>query len=303
MTSLRVSFAGLTMPNPTMLASGIMGETGGSLLRVAESGAGALVTKSIGLEPRKGYPNPTLVELSDGYINAMGLPGPGIDAFGEEMEIALRGNVPVIGSLFAAMPDDFATLAARMEGYGAAAIELNLSCPHAKGYGMEVGVDPEAVGSIIRQVKAKVRIPVLAKLTPNTHRLVDVAKAVEAAGGDGIVAINTVKAMAISVEARRPILYNRTGGMSGPAIKGVGLRCVYELYQAVKVPIIGVGGVETSRDALEYIMAGASAVQIGSGVGRKGLSVFRQVCDGLEVYMDKNDIGCIEEIRGAAHVQ
>jgi dihydroorotate dehydrogenase (NAD+) catalytic subunit len=303
MTSLRVSFAGLTMPNPTMLASGIMGETGASLLRVAEAGAGALVTKSIGLEPRKGYPNPTLVELPDGYINAMGLPGPGIDAFKEEMESAQKGNVPVIGSLFAAVPDDFAALAARMEDYGAAAIELNLSCPHAKGFGMEVGVDPEAVGAIIRQVKAAVHIPVLAKLTPNTHRLVDVARAVETAGGDGIVAINTVKAMAISVEARRPVLYNRTGGLSGPAVKGVGLRCVYELYGAVRIPIIGVGGVETSRDALEYIMAGATAVQIGSGVGRRGLGVFRQVCDGLEAYMEENGIGSIDEIRGAAHVQ
>jgi dihydroorotate dehydrogenase (NAD+) catalytic subunit len=303
MTSLRVSFAGLTMPNPTMLASGIMGETGASLLRVAEAGAGALVTKSIGLEPRKGYPNPTLVELPDGYINAMGLPGPGIESFKEEMDIARKGNVPVIGSLFAAVPDDFAALAARMEQYGAAAIELNLSCPHAKGFGMEVGVDPEAVGSIIRQVKAAVGIPVLAKLTPNTHRLVDVARAVETAGGDGIVAINTVKAMAISVEARRPVLYNRTGGLSGPAVKGVGLRCVYELYEAVRIPIIGVGGVETSRDALEYIMAGAAAVQIGSGVGRRGLGVFRQVCDGLEAYMEENGIGSIDEIRGAAHVQ
>lgn len=303
MTSLRVSFAGLTMPNPTMLASGIMDETGDSLLRVAEAGAGALVTKSIGLEPRKGYPNPTLVELPDGYLNAMGLPGPGIEAFGEEMAIARKGGIPIIGSLFAAIPDDFATLAVKMEEYGAAAIELNLSCPHAKGYGMEVGVDPDAVGSIIRQVKAQVRIPVLAKLTPNTHRLVEVARAVEAAGGDGIVAINTVKAMAISVEARRPVLYNRTGGLSGPAIKGVGLRCVYELYEAVRIPIIGVGGVETSRDALEYIMAGAAAVQIGSGVGRKGLSVFRQVCDGLESYMDESGVNNVEELRGAAHVQ
>jgi dihydroorotate dehydrogenase (NAD+) catalytic subunit len=303
MNSLKVSLAGLNLPNPTMLASGVMGETGASLRTVAESGVGALVTKSIGLEPRKGYPNPTLVELPDGYINAMGLPGPGIDAFGEEMEVALEGGIPIVASLFAAVPEDFATLASRMEAYGAAAVELNLSCPHAKGYGMEVGVDPEAVGAIIRQVKAKVGIPVLAKLTPNTHRLVEVAKAVEAAGGDGIVAINTVKAMAISVEARRPVLYNRTGGLSGPAIKAVGLRCVFELYEAVKVPIIGVGGVETSRDALEYIMAGATAVQIGSGVGRHGLKVFREITDGMSAYLAENGIASIEEVMGVAHVQ
>jgi len=303
MRSLQVDLCGMRLANPTMLASGVMGETGDSLLRVAEAGAGALVTKSIGLEPRMGYPNPTLVELPDGYINAMGLPGPGIEAFGEEMEIARKGGVPIIGSLFAAVPEDFSTLASRMESYGAAAIELNLSCPHAKGYGMEVGVDPEAVAAIVRQVKRAVKVPVLAKLTPNTHRLIEVARAVEAAGGDGIVAINTVKAMAISVEARRPVLYNRTGGLSGPAVKAVGLRCVFELYQAVRVPIIGVGGVESARDALEYIMAGATAVQIGSAVGRRGMGVFRDVCDGLAAYLDENGLAGIDAIRGAAHAQ
>jgi dihydroorotate dehydrogenase (NAD+) catalytic subunit len=241
-----------------------------------------------------------LVELEDGYINAMGLPGPGIDAFGEEMNIAGNG-VPIFGSLFAADPDDFAVLALRMESYGAAAIELNLSCPHAKGYGMEVGVDPEAVGVIVNQVKDAVRIPVFAKLTPNTHRLVDVAKAVEGAGGDGIVAVNTVKAMAISVEARRPVLHNRTGGLSGPAIKGVGLRCVYELFESVDVPIVGVGGVETAQDALEYIMAGATAVQIGSGVGRKGLGVFKDICSGLDAFMTAHRITDLMTLVGVAH--
>ncbi len=303
MTTLEVDLAGIRLRNPTLLASGVMGETGDSLLRVAEAGAGGLVTKSIGLEPRKGYPNPTLVELPDGYINAMGLPGPGIEAFAEEMEVAKKGNVPIIGSLFAAVPEDFTTLAGKMEDYGAAAIELNLSCPHAKGYGMEVGIDPEAVGTIITSVKGAVTIPVMAKLTPNTHRLLDVARAVEAAGGDAIVAINTVKAMAISVEARRPILYNRTGGLSGPAVKGVGLRCVYELHGAVKIPIVGVGGIESSRDVLEYMMAGASAVQIGSAVGRRGLKVFSEICHGLTEYMIANKHRSLKEIVGVAHAR
>lgn len=301
MTTLEVDLAGIRLRNPTLLASGVMGETGDSLLRVAEAGAGGLVTKSIGLEPRKGYPNPTLVELPDGYINAMGLPGPGIEAFAEEMEIAKKGNVPIIGSLFAAVPEDFTSLAGKMEDYGAAAVELNLSCPHAKGYGMEVGIDPDAVGAIISSVKGAVRIPVMAKLTPNTHRLLDVARAVEAAGGDAIVAINTVKAMAISVEARRPILFNRTGGLSGPAVKAIGLRCVYELREAVELPIVGVGGIESSRDVLEYMMAGASAVQIGSAVGRRGLKVFSEICRGLEEYMAANRLRNLEEIVGVAH--
>jgi dihydroorotate dehydrogenase (NAD+) catalytic subunit len=301
MSLLQVSVAGLAFRNPTILASGIWDETGASMLRVAEAGAGAVVTKSIGLEPRKGYPNPTLVETPDGYINAMGLPGPGIEAFKEEMEEAVKGGVPIIGSIFAATPQDFAHLALKMKEFGARAVELNLSCPHAKGYGMEVGVDPDAVRNIVKQVKSSVSIPVFAKLTPNTHRLIEVGKAVQEAGGDAIVAINTLKAMAISVEFRRPILYNKTGGLSGPAVKPVGLRCVYELHAALDLPIIGVGGIESGQDALEYIMAGARAVQIGSAVGRKGITVFRDICRDLENFMDSQGVSNIEALVGVAH--
>ncbi len=301
MSPLQVHLAGLSLRNPTMLASGIMDETGASMRRMAEAGAGAVVTKSIGLEARRGYPNPTIVEVPDGYINAMGLPGPGIEAFREEMEEAVRGPAPIIGSVFAATPEDFASLARSMQEYGVAAVELNLSCPHAKGYGMEIGVDPEAVRSIVRAVKDAVHIPVLAKITPNTHCLVEVGRAVEEGGGDAIVAINTVKAMAIDVEARRPVLHNRIGGLSGPAVKAIGLRCVYELYEAVRVPIVGVGGIESGRDALEYIMAGARAVQIGSGVGRRGVDVFRCVCREMEEYLSGHGVGRVDQLVGAAH--
>ena len=271
------------------------------MLRVAEAGAGALVTKSIGMEPREGYQNPTLVELDAGYLNAMGLPNPGVEGFREEMRIACGSEAPIIGSVFAATPDDFAYLSARMEEFGAWAIELNLSCPHAKGYGMEIGVDPDAVARAVRAVCSSVKVPVLAKLTPNTHRLAEVALAAQEAGASGIVAINTVKAMAISVEARRPILSNQTGGLSGPAIKPVGLRCVFELHKVLEIPIIGVGGIDSWRDAAEYIMAGAVAVQIGSAVGRKGLGVFAEVCNGLTEFMAANGFSEIEEMVGVAH--
>lgn len=301
MTSLRVELAGLKMPNPTMLASGIMGETGLSLARMAEAGAGALVTKSIGSEPRKGYPNPTLVELKDGYINAMGLPGPGIEAFGDEMREAAGVKVPIIASIFASSAEEFAGLASRMQEYGAKAVELNLSCPHAKGYGMELGVDPEAVLRIVRRTKEACSIPVFAKLTPNTHRLIEVGRAVQEAGGDGVVAINTLKAMSISVETRRPVLSNKSGGLSGPAVRAVGVRCVYDLHAALDIPIIGVGGVEDWRSAAEYIMAGAFAVQIGSGVGRKGLVVFDEVCAGLERFMSESGFRTVREMVGVAH--
>ena len=301
MTSLKVVLAGIELNNPTMLASGIMGETGGSLLAMAKGGAGALVTKSIGSVPRQGHKNPTLVELEHGYMNAMGLPNPGIEAFGEEMVEALKGDVPIIGSVFGSSAEEFASLAKKMEEYGARAVELNLSCPHAKGYGMEMGVDPEIVAGIIKAVKCEVNVPVFAKLTPNTHRLIDVAISAEEAGADAIVAINTLKAMRIDVDVRRPVLSNRYGGLSGPAIRAVGVRCIYELYESLKIPVIGVGGVEDWRSALEYIMAGAVAVQIGSGVGRKGSSVFGDVCSGISGYMSENGFKNVSQLVGVAH--
>lgn len=289
------------MENPTMLASGIMGETGGSLLAMAKGGAGALVTKSIGSVPRQGHKNPTLVELEYGYLNAMGLPNPGIEAFAEEMREASKAGIPIVGSIFGSSAEEFASLARRMQEYGAEAVELNLSCPHAKGYGMEMGVDPEVVANIIREVKAAVVVPVFAKLTPNTHRLIDVAKAAEDAGVDAIVAINTLKAMRIDVDARMPVLSNRYGGLSGPAVRGVGVRCVYELFEALKIPVIGVGGIEDWRSALEYMMAGAVAVQIGSGVGRVGTQVFGDVCSGISAYMAENGFRDITQLVGVAH--
>jgi dihydroorotate dehydrogenase (NAD+) catalytic subunit len=301
MRSLKVSIGRLPLPNPTMLASGMMGETGASLLRAAEAGAGAVVTKSIGSEPRLGYPNPTLVELKDGYINAMGLPNPGISAFREEMSVARFCPVPIIGSIFAASSEEFADLAERMQQYGASAIELNLSCPHAKGYGMEIGVDPGVVGSIVAEVKSKCSIPVFSKLTPNTHRLVEVAMAVQEAGGDAVVAINTLKGMSISIEARRPVLSNKVGGLSGPAVKAVGIRSVYDLSAALDIPVIGVGGIESWRDAVEYLMAGASAVQVGSAIGRRGLGAFKEITEGMALFMDENGFASIQEMVGVAH--
>jgi len=301
MTSLKVSIANLRLRNPSMVASGIMDETGDSMLRMMEYGAGAVVTKSIGLEPKDGHANPTLVELDNGYINAMGLPNPGIDAFAEEMEIAVKAGIPVIGSIFASSDGDFSVLAGRMEDMGAAAVELNLSCPHASGYGMEMGIDPIIVKAIVASVKDAINIPVFSKLTPNTHRLMEIGNAVQEAGGDGVVAINTLKAMSISPEFARPVLKNRFGGLSGPAIKPVGVRAVFDLYSVLDIPIIGVGGIENWRDAAEYLMAGASAFQIGSAVGRIGPHVFQKICDDLLSFMRSNGYVSIEDMTGVAH--
>ena len=291
----------MRLKNPTILAAGILDETGPSMRAVAEAGAGAIVTKSVGREPRAGHGNPSVVELSFGLINAMGLPNPGIKEYAGEVREAKRSGVPVIGSVFAGTEDELADLASLMEKAGADAVELNLSCPHAKGYGAEIGSTPELVELICRKAKKATSVPVMAKLTPNTSDIASLAKAAEKGGADAIVAINTLKAMAISPEAGLPVLANRFGGLSGPAVRPVGVRCVYEIFEAVKIPIVGVGGVASGRDALEYIMAGASAVQIGTGVWMDGPEVFGRVSRDLLKFMEANGYETVRDMVGVAH--
>jgi len=300
MVSLKTEIGSVSLDSPGMIASGIMDETGKSLVRVLASGAGAVVTKSVGLEPNPGHDNPCFMEVRGGYVNAMGLPNPGIELFKEEMaESVPKGKV--IGSIYGAGPEDFSKLAAKMEDYGACAVELNLSCPHAKGYGMEVGTDPAMVGSIVSAVKSAVSIPVWAKLTPNTHILTKIGEAVQDAGGDAIVAINTLKAMVISPEFARPIMSNKFCGLSGEAVKPVGVRAIYDLRTALDIPLIGVGGISNWRDAAEYIMAGAYAFQVGSAVGSRGLGVFNEINEGLSSFMEEYGYPTIASMVGAAH--
>ncbi len=279
-----------------------MDEDAGSMKRVVGCGAGAVVTKSIGLKPRAGYPNPTIVELECGILNAMGLPSPGIKEYGEEINNFKKLKIPLIGSIFGSNSKEFIELGRKMQEYGADALELNMSCPHAKGYGLEIGSDPALVKEITSKVKSSVDLPVFVKLSSNVSDLKDIAKAVEKGGADGIVAINTVKAMKINLELRKPVLANKIGGYSGKAIKPIGVRCVYEIAETVDIPIIGVGGVTTGADALEYIMAGASAVQIGTGIYNRGLDVFEKVCNEIESWMKKHDVKKLSDLVGAAHV-
>ena len=300
MVDLSVRIGRLELRNPTILASGIMDETADSIKRVAEEGAGAIVTKSIGKEPREGYANPTVVELEHGILNAMGLPNPGIEAYADEMEELRDLNIPVIGSIFGSDEKEFSFLAKKMQEYGARAIELNLSCPHASGYGAETGSQPDVVKSIVRAVKHSVDLPVFAKLTSNVTSIVEIGKAAEEGGADGVVAINSIKAMKIDVNLKKPILSNKVGGYSGPAIKPIGIRCVYELAQELNIPIIGVGGIKCGEDAVEYILAGASAVQIGGGIYYRDMRIFREVCKEMENWMKSNNYSAIEEFRGVA---
>ena len=297
---LEVEIANLKLKNPTILASGIMGESSGSLIRVAKSGAGALITKSIGSDARIGYPNPTVVELECGILNSMGLPNPGIEEFGKEIEDIKGIDIPIIGSIFGRDKEEFSMLAKRMEEYGLDAIELNLSCPHARGYGLEIGGDPDLVKSITREVKRNVSIPVFPKISANVRDVVEIGKAVEEGGADGIVAINSVKAMKIDLSTKKPILHNKFGGYSGRGIKPIGVRCVYELASELSIPVIGVGGIETGKDAAEYILAGATAVEIGSAIFYRDVDVFRKVCQELEEWMKDNGYESIEDFRGLA---
>jgi len=300
MITLGTSVGKLKLNLPGIVASGIMDETGESMARMLDSGAGAVVTKSIGSAPNPGHPNPTFTEVKAGFINAMGLPNQGIELFKTEMDIAVKRGT-VIGSIYGASAKEFSDLAAKMEEYGASAVELNLSCPHAKGYGMEVGTDPNTVGDIVSAVKSRVNIPVWSKLTPNTHLLKEIGLAVQNAGGDAVVAINTVKAMAISPEFGKPILSNKFGGLSGPAVRSIGVRAIFDLRSVLEIPLVGVGGISDWRDAAQYIMAGASAFQIGSAVANKGIGVFNTINKDLERFMMDFGYGSIKDMVGVAH--
>jgi dihydroorotate dehydrogenase (NAD+) catalytic subunit len=210
-------------------------------------------------------------------------------------------NGIIIGSIFGLTVEEFIALSKKMQSYKVDALELNLSCPHAKGYGLEIGQDPKLVGEIITNIKNIIDIPVFVKLSSNVNNISVIAKAAEKADADAIVAINTVKAMKINLEIQKPILGNLTGGYSGGAIKPIGVKCVYDIFQKVNIPIIGVGGILTGQDAIEYIMAGATAVQIGSGIYYRGIDIFNKVCNEMVEWMENNNFIKISELIGVAH--
>ena len=296
-----VEIAGLKLRNPTILASGILGMTAECLMKVARAGAGALTTKSIGLEPREGYKNPTVIQVECGILNAVGLPNPGIRRFTEEIKKLRDLKVPLIVSIYGFSSEEYAKVAEIAAETGADAIELNLSCPHIKGCGAEIGKDPEMVSLIVEMVKEAVDCPVFAKITPNVADIKEIAKAAASAGADAITAINTIRAMAIDVETCRPILANKIGGLSGGAIKPIAVRCVYEIYEAVDIPVIGCGGVRTWRDAVEFMLAGALAIQIGSAIAYEDLSIFKRIADGIEDYLSRKKFRSVRDIVGLAH--
>lgn len=299
--SLQQDVGGLKLSNPLILASGFLGVSGQTLARVAKAGAGAVVTKSSAVMAREGYPNPTIVEIPVGMLNAVGLPNPGIKEMAEEIMAAKKMGATVIGSVFGYTKDDFAEAAAVAEDAGADAVELNVSCPHVKGIGKEIGQDAMVLSSVTSYAKSTVAIPVIVKLNPNVSDIVAMARAAAESGADALTAINTVRGMAIDIDLQRPLLAVGIGGLSGPAIKPIALRCVYEIREELDIPIIGSGGILDWRDAVEFFLAGASAVQLGTALLYKDLKIFQEINKGLSKYLKSRGYRSLSEIVGLTH--
>ena len=293
---MTVEVSGIEFEAPVLLASGILGSTGASLNRAIEAGAGGVVTKSVGPQERTGHPGPNVfVDDSEEYaLNAVGLSNPS-DAFTDE---AGKVEGPTGVSIFAGTEEGFAEMAQTFEPY-ADCFELNVSCPHAEGYGVAIGADPELTHDVTAAVNDAVDVPVWVKMTPDVTDVTEIGVAAQEAGADAVVATNTLSAMAIDVESGRPILGNVHGGMSGSALKPVAVRCVYDLYETLDVPVVGVGGVSSAEDAVEYMLAGARAVEVGTAVW-EGIDVLGEIADGIQEYKDSKGLSH-DELVGRAH--
>jgi dihydroorotate dehydrogenase (NAD+) catalytic subunit len=296
---LSVEIAGLRIRNPTMLASGILGISYEVFKRVYEAGAGAIVSKSISIEPMAGYKNPTVVSVECGYINAVGLSNPGVDAFAKEIEN--NDSVPIIVNLVGSTEEEFVSMVKKFDNLNILAYELNLSCPHVAKVGLEVGDDSELVSRIVKSMKSGTKKPVIVKVGLGATDIVETARVSRDAGADAITAINTIRAMTIDIETGMPVLSNRIGGLSGKAIKPVAVRCVYEISKNVGLPVIGCGGVSSWEDAAEFMLAGAVAIQMGSIIGEKWLGAFQNITKGLSSYLAKKGMKSAMELVGLAH--
>jgi dihydroorotate dehydrogenase (NAD+) catalytic subunit len=259
---------------------------------------GGFVTKAVSAEPRHGAPAPRVAEFDGGMINAVGLANPGAEAFSKE--IAFNKNVPIIVSLVGSSEDEFPPMIKKFDGLNILAYEINLSCPHVAKMGTEVGDDPEMVSTIVKKIKSNTRKPIIIKVGIGGIDVVKIAQVARDAGADAITAINTIRAMAINIETLMPVLSNRIGGLSGKSIKPVSIRCVYEISKNLGIPVIGCGGIFTWEDAVEFMLAGASAVQLGSVIGYKGVSAFSNITRGIKRYLERKGLKNATEIVGLA---
>ena len=302
---LKTTFLGIALKNPLVLASGVLGTSASLMERAAREGAGAVTSKSAGPTARSGHANPVTLAWGNSVINAIGLTNPGCQ---EELPILIETKkrlnalgVPLFASIFAGTVEEFGEVAKVIAQAEPDLIEVNISCPNvASDFGEPFSANAASAAAVTRSVRAAVSIPISVKLAPNVPNLAQIAKAVVAEGANAITAINTVPAMLIDAYAGRPVLKNKTGGLSGLAIKPIALRAVWELSQAVSVPIIGTGGVTKGLDAAEMIMAGASLVGVGSAVVNDGPAVFARIARELGEFMQLEGYQSLEEMSGKA---
>ena len=296
---LSIDVAGIPLRNPLLLASGFLGISQEIFNRLYNAGLGAIVGKSISVSPLEGYKGPTIVSVGEkGYLNAIGLANPGADAFATEI---INNQIPLIVSIVGSSASEFPKLISKFDKLNILGYEINLSCPHVAKMGMEVGDDPDLVINIIKTIKSKTKKPIIIKVGIGNTDILKLATIIEESGADAITAINTIRAMAINLDTGMPILSNKIGGLSGIPLKPIGVRCVYEISKKVTIPVIGCGGIFTWEDALEYILAGATAIELGSVIGYEGLKAFDQIKVGIIRYLKKKDYKNIKEIVGLAH--
>jgi dihydroorotate dehydrogenase (NAD+) catalytic subunit len=285
-----------------MLASGFLGISMTLFRRLYKLNVGAIVSKSISTSPIEGYRNPTIVSLDNsGYLNAVGLANPGADAFSEEIRENNDDDLPILVSLVGSSDKDFPSLVKKFDRLNIIGYEINLSCPHVAKMGMEVGDDPEMVYRIVKATKSYTTKPVFVKVGVGNADVLSIASIAKDAGADGITAINTLRAMVIDIETGMPILSNKIGGLSGKPIKPLAIRCVYEITKRIEIPVIASGGIFNWKDAVEAMLAGASAVQLGSVIATEGLSSFYTICMGIQTYLKRKNTKSVMEIIGLAH--
>lgn len=294
----QVTIAGVTFKNPVMTASGTFGSGMEYSQFVDLNKLGAIVTKGVANVPWPGNPTPRVAETYGGMLNAIGLQNPGVDVFIErDLEFLKRFNTPIIVNVCGKTVEDYLETVERLNDTNVAMMEINVSCPNVKEGAIAFGQKADALFDITSQIKKVAKKPVIMKLSPNVTDITEMAKAAEAAGADAISLINTITGMKIDVNRRQFVLANKTGGLSGPAIKPVAVRMVYQCANAIKIPIIGMGGIATAEDALEFIMAGATAVSVGAMNFMNPYTTI-EVVEGIEGYMRKNKVSDIKELIG-----
>ena len=298
---LTVNLGGIKMNNPVAVASGTFGYGREYEEYIDIAGIGAVIVKGTTLEPRFGNAPPRIIETAAGMLNAIGLENPGIEVFvNEYLPYLYAKKVTVIANLAGNTIAEYAGIAARLEGCpGIAGIELNISCPNVKQGGLQFGTDPIMVKNVVQAVKAETSLPVMPKLSPNVTDIVEIARAAQEAGADALSMINTLMGMAIDVKTRRPVLANVFGGLSGPAIKPVALRMIYQVRREIDLPILGGGGIMNATDALEFIMAGSTAVSVGTG-NFVNPQLADDIVSGLKTFMLQNKVQKLSDIAGAA---